>query len=1104
MSIRFFTGRPRALRLRLHAELREALSEPSGAPLIVLVPEQYTLESEREIIAALALDGSFRLQVMSPARLISRLFEAAGRPDAVRVDERGRVMLMHAALRKNTRALGWYRGAQHRPGFSELAARQVKELKQAGYTPERLAALAESLKNGPLKAKLSDLSVVWAAYEETLSGRFMDGEDELMRAIERMEEADFLRGARVWAYGFELVSPTLAALLTALAASREVALLLPFVSEDGARDAEAFEPVRRAFERLVKAVVEAGIEWTRVSLEEPPETGRPAELTHLLREINSFPPAPFPLPPKRIRMASRRNPLDEAMLVMAIIRERVMGGKMRYRDAAIACFDLEAYSNALARAAALYDVPVFLESSRGADRNPLAQFLLLALRLVSAGWQAEDVERLMRTGYTALTPDEADRMADCAVEQGLRGGLWKKPLHRYRDERDAALEPLRQKLVEPLAAFEAEFLGASDTKGQLAALWHLLERANAYDRLKALEARCVQLGLPEAANENAQVWNRLLTTFDQLAALMGDTTLTARDLGELLTQSLAASDIKPLPQSGDAVMAGSLSHLRAEGVDILFVMGCNERRAGAPGGLFQAHEREILAGEKDIWLAPDENDRARLAGIDLAATLAMAGKFAVFTWSQSDAEGAAVQPGAVVGRLKAVFPQLTVSGGFGGAAATDRLLFNAPDAALTRLSAQVSAGEMNDAAKAAAAALYETERGRSALMSLRQAAKKRAFSEDIDRLTARRLYGGPRSVSVTRLERYAACPFMHFVQYGLRPVALEPYELKKTDEGSFYHEALEDFLKGSRDGLAGLSAEEAVARMDAVSERLLAPLMDGPLSDNPVMLAHSRRMRAVARRAARTVTRQLADSRFQPFALEVRFDELAPAVVLHTGLGDVPLRGRIDRIDAWNDGDETWLRVIDYKSGQSDMNLSRLYFGLQLQLIIYLAVALGQQDSHPAGAFYFKVADPVVESDSRDPDVIEGERARELRLSGLYIDDQAVLSAMSPGVDRIVNLRLKTDGTPASSASMLNEDGFELLIRHALRAASAITQDILAGKTAIAPKKMTGFNACERCDWRTVCQQDPLLGGMPETLSPAIAQKDVLERIREQLMEENN
>ena len=258
MSIRCLTGRSRALRPRLYEELRAALNDGANTPLIVLVPEQYTLESEREIMAALGLNGSFRLQVMSPARLISRLFEAAGRPTETRVDERGRVMLMHAALKNLSRELSWYRGAQHRPGFSALAARQVKELKQAGYTPDRLLVLANDLRPGPLKSKLADLSAVWTAYESALKGRFMDSEDELMLALSRVERADFLRGARVWAYGFELISPTLGSALVELGRTRDAALFLPLVNDEAARDVEAFEPVAKSLKRFVKLATETG------------------------------------------------------------------------------------------------------------------------------------------------------------------------------------------------------------------------------------------------------------------------------------------------------------------------------------------------------------------------------------------------------------------------------------------------------------------------------------------------------------------------------------------------------------------------------------------------------------------------------------------------------------------------------------------------------------------------------------------------------------------------------------------------------------------------------------------------------------------------------
>ena len=297
----------------------------------------------------------------------------------------------------------------------------------------------------------------------------------------------------------------------------------------------------------------------------------------------------------------------------------------------------------------------------------------------------------------------------------------------------------------------------------------------------------------------------------------------------------------------------------------------------------------------------------------------------------------------------------------------------------------------------------------------------------------------------------------------------------------------------------GLNIEEAMARMDEVTERLLAPMMDGPLGKNPVTLSQSRRMRDVARRAARTAAKHLSDSRFEPCALEVQFGQQDPVIVLHTERGDLPMQGRIDRIDRWNAGDQAWLRIIDYKSGMSELNLTRLYFGLQLQLIIYLAAALEKGACRPAGAFYFKVADPVVGTEERDAEKVDLLRTDELRLSGLFINDREVLDAMSPDIEHTIQLSLKTDGTVRSTARMVDESGFRLLIEHALTAATRIANAIIQGKTEVAPVRMSGYCSCDLCEWRALCQQDPRLGGMPKTL-PSIQQSDVLEEIAAERM----
>ena len=185
--MRIYTGRGRLMEAALIEVLRRNLAGDREAQIVV-VPKQLTLQTERTLLKALDLPGSFRLQVLSPERLCGRIFEAAGQPEGVRVDERGRVMLVRSAARQVDGRLKLYRGAVHRRGFAERCARQLELIRQAGLTPQALFACAESAE-GVLRMKLDDLGVILEAYEALIEGRFQDGESEFARAVERAPQA---------------------------------------------------------------------------------------------------------------------------------------------------------------------------------------------------------------------------------------------------------------------------------------------------------------------------------------------------------------------------------------------------------------------------------------------------------------------------------------------------------------------------------------------------------------------------------------------------------------------------------------------------------------------------------------------------------------------------------------------------------------------------------------------------------------------------------------------------------------------------------------------------------------------------------------------------
>ena len=1090
--LRYLTGPRSALAPRLYEELRQALADGEGS-LLVLVPEQYTLEAERELMEALRLPGSFRLQVLSPGRLCRLVFEQAGSPQPVRIDERGRVMLLHDALGRLEGQLSWYAGAQHRKGFTELAARQIKEFKQAGQTPESLLETARTLGEGALARKLGDLSRIWTLYEQALAGRFMDGEDEVREAVARMPEAPFLRGARVWAHGFELVSQTLGSLLTGLCgAADEVSLLLGLENDGNAPDGYVYQPVRDSLAHLDLLAAGQGLRRERVPLQEPPAQTAP-DIAHLERQLYAYPCRPYAGDAIHVHLMLCANPMQEAMAALSYARHLARVRGWRYREMAIAMVN-PGYEQALRQAAELYRIELFLPENRSADRHPLAQYLLSSLRLIARGWQEEEMRLLMRTGYSPLTPEEADRMSNYATVWSLSGRAWLSPLTRGDWE---AVEPLRARLVAPLVELEEAFRAAGgDLTAQLTALWTLLSHSNAYQKLLDEQKRLQELHQPSAANESAQVWNRIVGALDQLHALLSGSHLTAEDLFELLGQSLAACDIKPLPQSGDALIVGALNRLRGHDLRAVIFLGCAGGTGEAESGLLLPAERQELERGGELWLSPDAFSRSRLGALDLKAVLSLAREEALFLYAQSASDGSALQPGALVSWLHRALPGLETLGGVTRADEMADWLYEAPEAAFYLLPAKLSGRELSPVDAQALRALGALPEYAERLDSLKRALRRRGVSEPLGEELARALYNGPKRVSVTRLETFAACPFRHFAQYGLRPERVEPYTLDARAEGTFFHEAMERFLREASLPVTSDLLESSMDRMDQVTEQLMSELMDGALGEDPILRARGKRLRGIARRAARTAARHLAGSRFEPLAFELDFGR-GRELVLRTRRGDVPVEGRIDRVDLWPDGEHRYLRVIDYKSGGNQIDLVKLYWGLQLQLLIYLAAALRQARGTAAGVFYFHVQDPTLRTDERDGNVVERMREDKLRLSGLYLNDPDVLAAMSPDMERSIMLQVKQDGTIRKSDNALEPSDFDALVDYALRAAAGLTEEILAGKTDVSPVRVTSsFDACQYCEYLSACQFDERAGSSARR-TESLSAREAMQRMRD-------
>lgn len=1078
MAVLLLTGRVHRVLAPLIERIGQARAQ--GKRCVMIVPEQYTLQAEVELISRLSLTGFFEIEVLSPTRLRTRVFERAGAPDRVMIDERGKQMVLSDVIYREREHLSYYKGAAELSGFAQRMGALIADLKRSALTPSDVAALAQETQSRSLALKFADTARVFEAYEERLSGSFVDGEDVQREMLARMEASGYLKEAAVFVYGFDMITPQFAQELTRIAQLSAGLTLCVETDTTACRDAMLYSAVNRSIARFEKLLEEAGIAFVHQALDVPLDA--PEDIRALERELYAMPVKPYDAPVKRVRLLSAATPFAEVHEAAARLRLLALEKGYDFADMAAIYPDEETYAPLIRAIFPLYDIPFTLHEKRPAAHHPLIRFLLSALRAVTRGYDARDVIDCARTMYAGLTQEECDRLENYALAYGLRGGLWKREL-RYGDEAEIAqLEAVRARLIEPLAALGDALSHAADADDTVRAVMDYLTRVQAADTLEADREKLVQAGLSTEAADCAQVWNRLMETLDQLHTLLGGRRSGAQSVVRMLTGGLEALELSALPQDAGAMMCGKLGNVRVGDVKALFLMGANDgMTAASDASLLEETERQTVTTLCGAYLGMGEEERMALTRLDVLKALSEPHELLHVSYAAASENGAALRPALAVERIRRVFPQLKLEGG--ALRTGEDAALCAPRAALSGIAPALRKA-MEDGTDAlsgdwrtAYAYLIRDEGTRGALSRTVERLYEKRRPARIAPATARLLYG-KRTISVSRLENFAACPYQHFVRYGLRPQERREFGVDRAQVGEIYHQAIDAFTHAALEEPAWPNIDRS--RCEAMMDEICTPLIEAwsstPLGESVRGRAAGERMKRTAKRAGWALTTQMQSSGFKPERTEAVFGKgLIPPVHVELPDGtDVYLQGRIDRIDLFDAGESVYLRVVDYKSGKKEIDPTDVYWGLQLQLLIYLYAALElYPGAQGAGLFYCRVDDPLVRSDSRIAAEVEKKIVRELRLKGVTLSDVEIIRAHG---DEIASTAIKKDGTISARAQAVDAQQLELLTDYAAHLAAKLSERIRDGEIEASPAEKDQYRACTYCDYQDVCGFERALG----------------------------
>lgn len=1160
--------------------LEQAKSAPDKN-FLVIVPEQFTMQTQRELVERQENHAIMNVDVLSFARLAYRVFDELGKQDVVVLEETGKNLVLRKVAERKKKELFVLGGSIHKMGYVSEVKSLISELTQYNVTPERMETfLSEAAIGEALRLKMRDVLTMYRGFAEYLEGRFITAEEVLSLLCDVAEKSDLLRGSVIVFDEFTGFTPIQNRLIKKLLrisdkimVSVTIDIREDFYHSRGIH--ELFAMSKKTVDVLRKMAGEMRIEIEDPVVLPAGELRRYKEAPDLFfMEQNLFRyrasykgkeelgnnAVPNGVDSDHIRITELKTPREELKFVARQIAILARRQGYCYKDMAVVTGDVAQYANYVPEIFEQYEIPYFIDQTKNILFHPFIECIRSMLEIVEQDFSYESVFRFLRCGLAEnllecfrkrqgrdcavpelLTEEDIDSLENYVLAKGIHGGSrWKKDWTFVMPDETlldmARLNEIREAVYgcfSPLA--EAFRDREADVETKTYALYRLIRDLGLEELLKKREESLGEEKNRQAmtkAGEYAQIYKIVMDLFDKVTALLGEENISIREYSDILDAGFEAAKVGVIPPGNDKVIIGDIERTRLNHIKILFFVGVNDGvvpKAGSQGGIISQFEREKMA-ECSLELAPGAREKVFIQKFYLYLNMTKPSHKLYLTFAKVGSDGKALRRSYLIGTIQKLFPKLTVEEPPEPEHSKDILT---PESALGFFIEGLQEGgfletasKENEGEKIQKRELRETwlalsswyfseEAYQEKAKRLFHAAYEKHSDSPISRAVTKALYGDVLTNSVTRLERFAACAFSHYLTYGLLLKERELQEFAAVDMGNIYHDVLEHFsrrIEASEFTWFDVPKERQEIWVEESMEDAIAGYRMAEVFEDARNRYLLERMKTTVRRTVWALLQQIRKGKFIPEGFEVSFSRIGDLDALTFTLGEeekMRLRGRIDRVDTYEAGDKIYVKIIDYKSGNTSFSLLHLYHGLQLQLVVYLNAAMelaGKEHpgkkAEPAGIFYYHISDPMVEGNGTESEEeIRHAILEQLKLNGLVNDDPEVYGAMDTelsGNSSVIPVGLKSDGSLKAASKVASTYEFGVMTDYAKERIVRAGKQIFAGEASARPYQLAENTGCDHCPYHTICGFDVRIPGYEyRYLEKFDSPEEILEKMKE-------
>ena len=1138
MSLRFCFGPSGSGKShRIYEEIMQRAAEEPGRNFLIIVPDQFTMQTQKDLVMRSDRDGILNIDVLSFGRLSHRILEEVGTKEMPVLDDTGKSLVLQkvaADLKEQLPAMG---SLLHKQGYIHEVKSAISEFMQYGISTQDMDKLITSAqKRGALAMKLKDLKTLYRGFQDYIRDHFITTEETLDVLRRSLSKSKILKGSVVVFDGFTGFTPIQNRLIQELmrVCAETIVTVTIGVGEDPYKmdgEQKLFHLSKKTVADLKKLAAEAEVERGEDLFVKggPNRFAKAPALHYLEQNLFRYQYEPYAGEQQEIHMFEALSPREEVHQTALYIRHLIREQGMTYRDIAVVIGDLEGYASYVETEFGQLEIPCFLDRTRGIVLNPMIEYIKSALQLYIKDFSYDTVFHFLRSGMADISREEIDELENYVIRTGARGYRTYSRLFTRRTEElqgnAEGSEQAEEKTMERLNRIRQQFMdaveilhmGSQEKAGDYVShLYDFLEQNQVQQKLLNYQQQFEKEGDLSRAREYAQIYRLVMDLLDQVYELLGEEEISRQEFADILEAGFGEITVGTIPQNVDRIVVGDMERTRLKQVKVLFFLGVNDGnipKNASKGGIISDMDREFLI-ESGTEMAPSPRQQMYIQRLYLYLNMTKPSEQLYLSYAKVNSEGKGIRPSYLIDTVRKLFPAMSVE-------------YPQNRSRLEQIEgrqegARYLAEELREYVEGT---LPEEERQDFYLMYrayeadaagrdlLTRAAFRRYRESGLSRIVARALYGQQLENSVSRLETYAACACRHFLQYGLSLQEREEFGFEASDMGTVYHAVLENF--------AGKLAESNLTWWDFTEDFAAKAVKESVEAyaatyGETVLYSSARneyaitRMSRILTRTVLTLQKHLKQGSFQPDDYELSFRFAEDLDSIHVDLSEdekMHLQGRIDRIDVSEDAEHVYVKVIDYKSGNRKFDLAALYYGLQLQLVVYMNAAMEMESRKhpdkeivPAALLYYHIDDPTIETpvELTDEQINEQILAK-LRMNGVVNSDPGVVERLDRYMQDksvVIPVEKKKDGSFSARSGVLSREEMQLISSYVDAKIRSIGREILDGKIAANPYEKGNEEACTYCAYKKVCGFDGSIPGYEKRQLEDLDKQALMQRMQ--------